>query len=103
MNFSLAYANPMTFLRRISKAENYDPRTRTLAKYFMELSLVHAAFVGTPGSLTAAGSVFLARRILGVAPPWVFLDYRVPNRRSFVCMHDEDGDACMYVRVCMEG
>lgn len=71
MNFNLSFANPMTFLRRISKAEGYDPRSRTLAKYFMELALVESEFVACPGSLLAAGSVYLARQVLGVTPLWV--------------------------------
>jgi len=33
LNFNLSYANPMNFLRRISKADNYDIQTRTVAKY----------------------------------------------------------------------
>ena len=33
INFNLSYPNPMNFLRRISKADNYDIQTRTVAKY----------------------------------------------------------------------
>lgn len=33
LEFNLSYPNPMGFLRRISKAENYDIQTRTVAKY----------------------------------------------------------------------
>ena len=33
LGFNLSYANPMNFLRRISKADNYDIQTRTVAKY----------------------------------------------------------------------
>lgn len=33
LKFNLSYANPMNFLRRISKADNYDIQTRTVAKY----------------------------------------------------------------------
>lgn len=33
LDFNLSYANPMNFLRRISKADNYDIQTRTVAKY----------------------------------------------------------------------
>lgn len=33
LKFSFSYANPMNFLRRISKADNYDIQTRTVAKF----------------------------------------------------------------------
>jgi hypothetical protein len=34
--------NPMDFLRRISKADNYDIQTRTLGMYLMETSLLNS-------------------------------------------------------------
>lgn len=33
LKFSFSYSNPMNFLRRISKADNYDIQTRTVAKF----------------------------------------------------------------------
>lgn len=33
LGFNLSYANPMNFLRRISKADDYDIQTRTVAKF----------------------------------------------------------------------
>lgn len=71
LNFAINYPNPLTFLRRISKAESYDTRSRTLAKYFMESALVDSAFVTVPGSLLAAGSIYLARQMLNSTPLWV--------------------------------
>src|ERR1700738_2179801 len=35
INFDLSYPNPMNFLRRISKADDYDIHCRTIAKYFI--------------------------------------------------------------------
>lgn len=37
LNYDLSYPNPMNFLRRISKADNYDIQTRTLGKYLLEI------------------------------------------------------------------
>ncbi|EPQ30992.1 uncharacterized protein PFL1_01181 [Pseudozyma flocculosa PF-1] len=64
LGFSLSYANPMNFLRRISKADNYDIQTRTVAKYFMEISLVDYRLMEHPPSLIAAAAVWLAREVL---------------------------------------
>lgn len=64
LDFSLSYANPMNFLRRISKADNYDIQTRTVAKYFMEISLLDYRLMEHPPSLIAAASVWLAREVL---------------------------------------
>lgn len=65
LNYSLTYPSPLTFLRRISKADNYDIRTRTLAKYFMEVVLMDETLLNCPPSMMAAASLWLARRMLG--------------------------------------
>lgn len=64
LNYDLSYPNPMNFLRRISKADNYDIQTRTLGKYLMEISLLDHRFMDYLPSHIAAGSMYLARRIL---------------------------------------
>lgn len=64
LNFDMSYASPMNFLRRISKADNYDIQTRTVAKYFMEISLVDHRLIDHPPSLVAAAAVWLAREVL---------------------------------------
>lgn len=64
LNYDLSYPNPMNFLRRISKADNYDIQTRTLAKYLLEISLLDHRFMQYPPSQIAAGSMYLARLIL---------------------------------------
>lgn len=64
LNFNLAYPSPLVFLRRISKADNYDARSRTLAKYFMELTLLDHHFLDCPPSKIAAISIWLARKML---------------------------------------
>jgi G2/mitotic-specific cyclin 1/2 len=64
LNYDLSYPNPMNFLRRISKADNYDIQTRTLGKYLMEISLLDHRFMNYLPSHVAAASMFLARMIL---------------------------------------
>jgi G2/mitotic-specific cyclin 1/2 len=64
LDFQLCYPNPMHFLRRASKADNYDIYTRTVAKYFMEIPLVDHRFMACPPSLISASALFLAKKIL---------------------------------------
>ncbi|KAI9732462.1 MAG: G2/mitotic-specific cyclin [Claussenomyces sp. TS43310] len=64
LNYDLSYPNPMNFLRRISKADDYDIQTRTLGKYLMEISLLDYRFMSYLPSHVAAAAMFLARMIL---------------------------------------
>lgn len=70
LNYDLSYPNPLNFLRRISKADNYDIQCRTLAKYLLEISLLDHRFMKYPPSHIAASSMYLARLILDRGP-WV--------------------------------
>lgn len=64
LQFELGWPGPMSFLRRISKADDYDLETRTLAKYFLEVTLMDERFIGSPPSFTAAASHCLSRIML---------------------------------------
>ncbi|PWY72246.1 hypothetical protein BO94DRAFT_560219 [Aspergillus sclerotioniger CBS 115572] len=64
LQFELGWPGPMSFLRRISKADDYDLETRTLAKYFLEITIMDERFVGSPASFVAAGAHCLARLML---------------------------------------
>ncbi|OAP57431.1 hypothetical protein AYL99_08169 [Fonsecaea erecta] len=64
LQFELGFPGPMSFLRRISKADDYDLETRTLAKYFLEVTMMDERFIGSPPSFTAAASHCLARIML---------------------------------------
>ncbi|GMG01998.1 unnamed protein product [Aspergillus oryzae] len=64
LQFELGWPGPMSFLRKISKADDYDLETRTLAKYFLEITIMDERFVGCPPSYTAAGAHCLARMML---------------------------------------
>ena len=64
LSFVLSSPNPYVFLRRVSKADNYDVQTRTLAKYFLETSLLDPVFLKYRPSQVAAASIFLARKML---------------------------------------
>lgn len=64
LNYDLSYPNPMNFLRRISKADNYDIQSRTIGKYLMEISLLDHRFMAYRPSHVAAGAMYLSRLIL---------------------------------------
>lgn len=64
LDYDLSYPNPMNFLRRISKADNYDIHTRTLGKYLMEISLLDHRFMNFLPSHIAAAAMYLARMVL---------------------------------------
>ena len=64
LNYDLSYPNPMNFLRRISKADNYDIHTRTLGKYLLEISLLDHGFLAYHPAHIAATSMYLARLVL---------------------------------------
>lgn len=64
LNYDLSYPNPMNFLRRISKADNYDIQTRTLGKYLLEIGCLDHRFLQYPPSRVAAAAMYLARLAL---------------------------------------
>jgi G2/mitotic-specific cyclin 1/2 len=64
LNYDLSYPNPMNFLRRISKADNYDIQSRTIGKYLMEISLLDHRLMAYRPSHVAAAAMYLARLIL---------------------------------------
>lgn len=64
LDYDLSYPNPMNFLRRISKADNYDIQTRTLGKYLLEIGCVDHRFLQYPPSQVAAAAMYVARLAL---------------------------------------
>lgn len=70
LNFDLNYPNPMNFLRRISKADDYDFKSRTLGKYLLEITIIDYKFIGMKPSLCCAAAMYLSRLILESSPVW---------------------------------
>ncbi|EPX70962.1 cyclin Cig1 [Schizosaccharomyces octosporus yFS286] len=65
LKFELSWPGPMSFLRRISRADSYQYDIRSLAKYLMELTLMDEMFVGGYPSVIAAASYYLSMQMLG--------------------------------------
>ncbi|CAL9732268.1 G2/mitotic-specific cyclin-4 [Monosporozyma unispora] len=64
LNFEISWPGPMSFLRRVSKADSYEYSIRTLSKYFLETTLLDPRLISSPPSWLAAGAYFLSRIIL---------------------------------------
>ncbi|KAL5640256.1 hypothetical protein ACGC1H_007505 [Rhizoctonia solani] len=64
IGWDLSYPNPMSWLRRASKADAYDVQTRTMAKFLVEVSVVEEKLLKCTPSLLSAASLWLARLIL---------------------------------------
>ncbi|ODV88110.1 hypothetical protein CANARDRAFT_26267 [[Candida] arabinofermentans NRRL YB-2248] len=65
LSFNMGYPNPMNFLRRISKADDYDVQARTIGKYLLEISIIDHKFIGYMPSLCSAAAMYIARKMLG--------------------------------------
>ena len=65
LEFEIGWPGPMSFLRRISKADDYEYDIRTLAKYLLESTIMDSKLVSAQPSWLAAGAYFLSRVILG--------------------------------------
>ncbi|KAJ1971345.1 B-type cyclin [Dimargaris xerosporica] len=64
LDFNLGFPGPMSFLRRISKADDYDIQIRTLAKYLIEVTIMDEACLPFPMSQVAATGHRMARKML---------------------------------------
>ncbi|KAF9255500.1 hypothetical protein L218DRAFT_883955 [Marasmius fiardii PR-910] len=65
LDWNVNFANPVHFLRRVSKADDYNVKARTLAKYLLEIACLEWRLIATPPSLLAAAAMWLARVTIG--------------------------------------
>lgn len=63
LNYDLQYVSPLNFLRRCSKANNYEISSRAVGKYLLELTILYEEFVMFKGSVRAAAAMYLARKM----------------------------------------
>ena len=59
-----SYCSPYSWVRRISKADDYDIQTRTLSKFLMEVTLLDERFLRAKPSMIAAVGMYLSRKML---------------------------------------
>lgn len=72
LEWNMQFPGPMSFLRRISKADDYDIQVRTLAKYILEVIMMNYDLAHLPPSMAAAGAICVSRFMLNRGP-WVGL------------------------------
>ena len=94
LDWNLSYPNPIHFLRRISKADQYNVQTRTIAKYLMEIQCLEWRLISASPSLLAAASVWLARLILG-REDWVRLHLSTVKRAGAEPLVDAQSSALL--------
>ncbi|KAI0028861.1 cyclin-like protein [Vararia minispora EC-137] len=58
------YCSPYSWMRKISKADDYDIQTRTLSKFLAEVTLLDHRFIRVKPSMLAAVGMYTARRML---------------------------------------
>lgn len=63
------YCSPYSWMRKISKADDYSIQTRTLSKFLTEVTLHDPHFLRVKPSMVAAIGMYTAQRMLG--GPWV--------------------------------
>ncbi|KAK5778352.1 uncharacterized protein PWA37_000398 [Arxiozyma heterogenica] len=63
LNFEIAWPNPMDFIRRISKSDNYDERTRKYAKMIIEFAYCSTLFIHLKPSLLSVLSMYIAKKM----------------------------------------
>lgn len=63
LDYKLDYVNPLLFLRRAAKANNYEARSRKMAKYFLELMFLYPNFMKYKKNILGTTAMYLARKI----------------------------------------
>ncbi|TFY76610.1 hypothetical protein EWM64_g7402 [Hericium alpestre] len=69
------YCSPYSWMRKISKADDYDIQTRTLSKFLTEVTLLDWRFVRVKPSMVAAVGMYTARQMLGGDWDEAFVNY----------------------------
>lgn len=64
LKWEMGFPGPLNFLRRLSRADNFDTRIKVLSKYLIETTLVDSRFVGVRISGLVAAAVWLARKMI---------------------------------------
>ncbi|KAM0687940.1 G2/mitotic-specific cyclin, partial [Conglomerata obtusa] len=83
LNYKMDYPSPLNFLRHVSKCDNYDERTRRVAKYLLEYGLLFDEFVSFCGSVKAVTCFYLARLVCNLGGrDEIFWYYADVNRKD---------------------
>ncbi|KAJ7637703.1 cyclin [Mycena polygramma] len=82
------YCSPYSWMRKISKADDYDIQTRTLSKFLTEVTLLDFRFLRVKPSLIAAVGMYCARKMLDGDWNEAFVFYSGYTEDQLVPGHD---------------
>ncbi|KAJ7475788.1 cyclin [Mycena latifolia] len=82
------YCSPYSWMRKISKADDYDIQTRTLSKFLTEVTLLDYRFLRVKPSLVAAVGMYCARKMLDGAWNEAFVFYSGYTEEQLIQGHD---------------
>lgn len=66
LDYKLDYPQPLNFVRKCNKADNYNAYVRKVAKVLLEWSLVSPEITSLSGSVKACAAYLLARHVCGI-------------------------------------
>jgi G2/mitotic-specific cyclin 2 len=87
------YCSPYNWLRKISHADDYDIKTRTLSKFLAEVTLLDHRFLRVKPCMVAAVGMYTARRML--EGDWVSVPFLPRYSQSRVDL-DQQNDAFVF-------
>jgi hypothetical protein len=74
IRFQICAPNPLQFLRLTMKADKYDVKIRTCAKFFIEIMCVEEYFMAIKWSLTSSIAIYLAKKMIN-GGTWVNISF----------------------------
>jgi len=83
------YCSPYSWMRKISKADDYDIQTRTLSKFLTEVTLLDYRFLRAKPSLVAAVGMYCARKMLGGNWDDAFVFYSGYTEEQLITGHEQ--------------
>ncbi|KAF8227262.1 hypothetical protein L208DRAFT_1297353 [Tricholoma matsutake] len=83
------YCSPYSWMRKISKADDYDIQTRTLSKFLTEVTLLDYRFLRVKPSLVAAVGMYCARTMLGGKWNSAFVFYSGYTEEQLITGHEQ--------------
>lgn len=66
LEYKINFPSPMSFLRRCSRADCYDPEIRHFGKILLDLSLLDERFLRYPPSMVACSCMLISRTVHGM-------------------------------------
>ncbi|CAG9324748.1 unnamed protein product [Blepharisma stoltei] len=70
LDFNITTVSPLRFLERYARISNLNERGYSMAKYFIELSIIEYKMLRYKASILAASAIYLANKIQGSQIVW---------------------------------